>query len=38
MAFLFHKDNLYVHNKRVISANFEDFGLKNWRYWEWDVE
>jgi peptide/nickel transport system substrate-binding protein len=38
MALLFHKDNLYVHNKRVKSAPFEDFAIKNWKYWEWDIE
>jgi peptide/nickel transport system substrate-binding protein len=38
MAFLFHKDNLYVHNKRVKNVPFEDFALKNWKYWEWVIE
>jgi peptide/nickel transport system substrate-binding protein len=38
MALLFHKDNLYVHNKRVLSAPFEDFPIKNWKYWEWKIQ
>jgi peptide/nickel transport system substrate-binding protein len=37
MILLFHKDNLYVHNQRIKSAPFEDFPIKNWKYWEWEI-
>lgn len=37
MAFLYHKDQLYVSSKRLTEVPFEDFSIKAWKYWEWKV-
>jgi peptide/nickel transport system substrate-binding protein len=38
MIFLFNKDNLMVHTKRVKNAPFADFPIKDWKYHEWEIE
>ena len=37
MAFLYHKDSLFVSSQRLSNVPYEDFSIKAWKYWEWDV-
>lgn len=38
MVFLYHPDILFVNSKRISNIPYEDFALRAWSYWTWDVE
>ena len=38
MAYLYTKNTLTVHNKRITGINAENFDSLNWSTWNWDVQ
>lgn len=38
MIFLYHPDVLFVNSGRVSNLDYASFGLKSWRYEEWEVK
>lgn len=38
MAYLYTKNTLTVHNKRITGINAENFDSLNWSTWNWDIQ